>query len=357
MDYPKSVPGVGLSNGKFVDDNPITGAPGSLIPASWGNGVTDEIVNVIQSAGLVPDEKKNDQLLKAVQNVASTGWNLDIALPLVSLPPATIASPDGRLSVTPTAVVGTGGNVSIPGGVLLSIGQEVIAGKLGRSRAFTTSAWTSQDLLPATIYFLRAQVIGGALTFYVQKGALADVQPESLRGTVNGVAGGGFVSTPIDMCIAAITTGAVGTVPMVRQIYNRPRLSWTQALNGSGVIYLPLDPHARNARLTVGATTPSPSVVSLVSFAPSGWLGGNYSYLNPSLQGIGNWDGWSTPSATCFIFSPGDPADVTISTLTASFDHTEVRSLWQVYQAEHTLGSSNASSDELLLGWGLRAIR
>ncbi len=36
MDYPKRVPSVGLVNGKFVDENPVTGAPGSLIPAQWG---------------------------------------------------------------------------------------------------------------------------------------------------------------------------------------------------------------------------------------------------------------------------------------------------------------------------------
>ncbi|PGR44779.1 phage tail protein, partial [Bacillus cereus] len=40
MDYPKSVPSVGLVDGRFVDENPVAGTPGSLIPAVWGNSVT-----------------------------------------------------------------------------------------------------------------------------------------------------------------------------------------------------------------------------------------------------------------------------------------------------------------------------
>ena len=65
MDYPKSVPSVGLVNGKFVDENPATGMPGSLIPASWGNAVTEELVNAIYAAGIVPTENRNDQLVLA----------------------------------------------------------------------------------------------------------------------------------------------------------------------------------------------------------------------------------------------------------------------------------------------------
>jgi hypothetical protein len=66
MDYPKSVPSVGLVNGKFVDENPVTGTPGSLVPASWGNGVTQEILNVLAAAGITPEEQKTDQLALAL---------------------------------------------------------------------------------------------------------------------------------------------------------------------------------------------------------------------------------------------------------------------------------------------------
>lgn len=355
MDYPKSVPSAGLVNGKFVDENPLTGTPGSLIPADWGNGVTQEIVNVIKAGELTPDEAKSDQLLQAIQTVAAKGWNQDLALPLTALPLPTVATADARLPVTPAAVSTGGGKVSIPAGVYISLGQEVVAGQLGRSRTFVTTAWSSLDLLANSGYFLRAQVIGGALTFYMQRGTIYDAAPEGLKGTVNGGAGGGFQSTPLDICIAWIVTGAPGTTPTIRLMYNRNRLSWTQTVNGSGVVYLPLDPHARAARLVVGNPTPHPTAITSVSFAPGGWLGGNYCYLNPTVNYSNNWDGWGTAGASVGIFTSNVVNDTTVSSLTASFDHSELRSLWQVYQAEHTYGASNASSDELLFGMGLKA--
>jgi hypothetical protein len=69
MDYPKSVPSVGLVNGKFVDENPVAGTPGSLIPAVWGNSVTQEILSVVAGAGMAPSEADNGQLLKAIQAI------------------------------------------------------------------------------------------------------------------------------------------------------------------------------------------------------------------------------------------------------------------------------------------------
>lgn len=67
MDYPKSVASAGLVNGRFVDEDPEKGTPGSLIPAGWGNLVTQEILNVVKAAGLTPDEVKEDQLVSAVK--------------------------------------------------------------------------------------------------------------------------------------------------------------------------------------------------------------------------------------------------------------------------------------------------
>ncbi|KAF2393102.1 phage tail protein [Pseudomonas frederiksbergensis] len=354
MDFPTKVPSAGLVNGKFVDENPLTGTPGSLIPAAWGNGVTQEIVNVIKAGDLTPDETKFDQLLQAIQSVSAKGWNLDSALPIGSLPAPTVATADGRLSVTPIAASTSGGKVSIPAGVFVSIGQEVVAGQLGRSRTFTTQAWSSAELLPSSGYFLRAQVIGGALTFYMQRGTLYDAVPDNLKGTVNGAAGGGFQSTPLDMCIAWVVTAGPGTTPIVRLIYNRNRLSWTQTVNGNGVVYLPLDPQARAARLVVGNPTPHPTLITGVSFAPGGWMGGNYSLMTPPSSAVISADGWSTPGFAVCIFTNNVVYDTTVSTLVASFDHSESRSLWQSYQAEHTFNATNGNSDELLLSMGIK---
>ena len=73
MDYPKSVPGVGLVGGKFIDENVQTGQQGSLIPAAWGNAVTDEILAVIAGAGLTPSESAYDQLLEAIDTLIANG--------------------------------------------------------------------------------------------------------------------------------------------------------------------------------------------------------------------------------------------------------------------------------------------
>lgn len=66
MDFPRSVPNIGLVAGKFVDENAVSGQPGSLIPSEWGNSVTLELINVFLAAGIAPDEFKTDQLATAI---------------------------------------------------------------------------------------------------------------------------------------------------------------------------------------------------------------------------------------------------------------------------------------------------
>ncbi|GLS03780.1 hypothetical protein GCM10007860_09250 [Chitiniphilus shinanonensis] len=69
MDYPHSISGVNLLNGKFTDGNPQTGQLPSRDTAAWSNAVTDELLSVIQAAGMTPTEGLNSQLLEALRAV------------------------------------------------------------------------------------------------------------------------------------------------------------------------------------------------------------------------------------------------------------------------------------------------
>lgn len=80
MDYPKSVPNIGLVDGHFVDENPVTGQIGSLIPAAWGDAITQEVLNVIKGAGLVPDEANVSQLLSAVLTIAASDFKKSVRI-------------------------------------------------------------------------------------------------------------------------------------------------------------------------------------------------------------------------------------------------------------------------------------
>lgn len=69
MDFPKSVPGVGLVAGRYVDENQATGQPGTLITAQAMNALTDEILAVVTDAGMDPDEHDNAQLRDAIKAI------------------------------------------------------------------------------------------------------------------------------------------------------------------------------------------------------------------------------------------------------------------------------------------------
>ena len=85
-------------------------------------------------------------------------------------------------------------------------------------------------------------------------------------------------------------------------------------------------------------------------------MGANYCSLNPLLPTSSNRDGWATSGASVCIFTSNVVDDATVTTLTASFDHSVLRSLWQSYQAEHTFNSGIATSDELLFSMGIKWI-
>lgn len=81
MDFPKSVPGVGLVGGRYVDENQATGQPGTLITSQTMNALTDELLAVITAGGFVPSESDSAQLLKALQKLFSSDNNVQMTAP------------------------------------------------------------------------------------------------------------------------------------------------------------------------------------------------------------------------------------------------------------------------------------
>lgn len=108
MDYPKSVPGVGLVNGKFVDENQATGQVGSLIPSAWGNAVTDEILAVLAEGGVAAAEGNNSQLKTAIKNIITAS---SIAWAKITGKPTTVAG-YGITDALKVAQLGLGGNTA-----------------------------------------------------------------------------------------------------------------------------------------------------------------------------------------------------------------------------------------------------
>lgn len=123
VDYPTSVPSVGLVDGKFVDENPLTGTPGSLIPSAWENSVTDEVLNVIQAAGLAPAEADLTQLLQAIRvigQLGSGGYGADTGVAnayLVAYAPAVVAVDEKLVLRFKAKTANTGASTFAPNGL------------------------------------------------------------------------------------------------------------------------------------------------------------------------------------------------------------------------------------------------
>jgi hypothetical protein len=123
VDYPKSVPSVGLVNGKFVNEDTATGTQGSLIPAEWGNAVTDELLAVISAAGIDPDEAANHQVLAALQHLiqqSAGGYAADTGIAngyLAAYTPAIVVLVDGMVLKFKAKTANTGASTFKPDGV------------------------------------------------------------------------------------------------------------------------------------------------------------------------------------------------------------------------------------------------
>lgn len=229
MDYPKSVPSVGLVGGKFVDENQATGVVGSLIPSHWGNAVTDEILAVIKAAGLSPDEANNGQLLAALQDMLrkSAGrllrtsvYTVIAGVQMVSVNGgaptavgATTFTPLATATAVRAKVQGAGGGSS---GTWTCNSSQVSAGGGGGGGSFAEGWFT-----PLAAGLAVTVGVGGA-------GAAANASSSGGTGGASSFGsllscpgGGGSVNTPSPSTAAGISGGT----------------SETAAPSGSNIIY------------------------------------------------------------------------------------------------------------------------
>ncbi|WP_263264033.1 hypothetical protein [Pseudomonas sp. RIT-PI-S] len=164
MDYPKSVPNVGLVGGKFVDENAASGVVGSLIPSAWGNAVTDEMLAVIQAANLTPAEGQSDQLLTAIRQIDQTGaasYAVDTGTAntyKAAYTPKVTALADGLILRFKAKTANTGAATFAPDSVtakpiILSAGAPLIGGEITAAGFITVQYSSALDawlLLSAT---------------------------------------------------------------------------------------------------------------------------------------------------------------------------------------------------------------
>ena len=213
-----------------------------------------------------------------------------LRLPLYTLPLPVINTAANTIPVTATAKPGTGGAVALAAGVKFSLCRELAAG-FGITDEYASVAFSSPDLDINANYFLRCTLASNnAPLFYVQKGVLGDATPASLKGTANAAAGGGFYSTPLDMCIAQVITGAANTAPKLRLVMNRKTNRWNSLLNGNGTFFLPLDPFVNTGRLLINQIT-GPGVTTQFHHGSSGWFSAALWEGSRDLSGDIDFDG------------------------------------------------------------------
>lgn len=208
------------SAGYPTDGNPSTGTAATVPGARWFYELQQELGELLADAGITPATATLTQVRDAIRSLGG-------ALPHAALQFPTIATANNVLTVTPSAVGGLGGRVSLAGGDLVSLAEDLGSG-LGRMRTWTVPAYVSPDLAVSSTYYLRATISAGALGFYVQKGTDSDAIPASLVGTPGAASGGGFDSTVLDILVAKIVTTLSGFTPTVTALANAATLTRRQ---------------------------------------------------------------------------------------------------------------------------------
>lgn len=252
MDYPKSVPSVGLVGGKFVDEDPLSGSPGSLIPAQWGNGVTEEVLNVITAAGMVPSETDNTQLRAAIATLAGcTGYMKNASL-VVS-----VASASATFTASEVIVS------SMLGGKLYRLSnfnQAVNLATVGAGGMDTGTAPASGFVALYAIY----NPTSGARSILAVN-ATAAVQP-LVYGGANMPAG--FAASAL---ISVLPTNISSQFAICQQVDNHVDYTAATALSTSAISATPTTftttVFPKNAKVVGGSSTVNSSAISAVSLS------------------------------------------------------------------------------------------
>jgi hypothetical protein len=206
------------STGYPTPGDPATGTPATRPGAYWHYQLQAELAAVLADAGLSPSAATLTQLRDTLRALSPTLLRAALTWP-------TVGTADYRLTVTPAAVSGQGGKVTVASGTPIGLALPTGNGSTGRTLLVNTPAFDSGNLLASSTYYLRGQIAGGALALYVQRGTDADAEPASGLGTPGGASGGGFDSTVFDVLLGKVVTSTSGTTPTVTALANAARLT------------------------------------------------------------------------------------------------------------------------------------
>lgn len=350
MDYPKSVPSVGLVGGKFVDEDPGAGTPGSLIPSAWGNAVTLEILGVIEAAGFVPDEENNAQLAAAISGL------IEAATPNAS----ETVSGKARIATQAEVFAGTD-NAKIVTALKLAQRLAVcspVVGSLRNGRMSVPTASASGTFTADELFVQTA--LGGAGYKLSGFNKVVNLAAAGAGGMDTGAApNNGYVAiyavyNPITATSALLAVNA--TVAKAPEVYggaNMPAGYTASALvsvwptNGSGQLQVGIQRGRRVSRppinvLNTSVASPTPTTLSISSGVPanavacrgsvgiisaagsnnatlicadSNSIGGQFNVGNPGTQMSGTWGIQLISNQTLFyqMTATATPANYTIS--------------------------------------------
>ncbi|MFC2974333.1 hypothetical protein ACFOJE_19245 [Azotobacter bryophylli] len=331
MDYPKSVPGVSLHNGQFTDGNPLLGIPASLDPAKWANDVTEEILNVIRAAGLIPTEGDSAQLLAAINAIVTD-----------SLAPAATTDVAGvvELATAQELAAGTAGGLAVTPVIL----KPVLDGKQAAAVNLTALAGLAgaADRLP---YFTGAGALSLATLTAAARTLLAATDAAGQRTAM------GLGNAALATVMASLADATSGKL--------MPNGAW--GVGGDAIETTTPDSLLPSGLYWVAAaTTWSSSPVSGMAFKIVNVRFGNYalqiaqqwsstprlfwrSYDGPAMAGWGAWaEAFSTNNVSSFIKTLLDAADAASAQTTLNgFGYNQT---WQDVTASRVANTTYTNS-------------